>query len=139
MTDYKVADINEAEFGRKEIQLAEAEMPALMALRRKYKADEPLAGAKIMGCIHMTIQTAVLIETLIDLGAEEEHHRTGRALDDARLDGLEQRHRSLRGGVDTGGGSGDGSGIDEAEQEERFLAVERFGDIQTSLRGRGRT
>ena len=70
MPDYKVADISLADFGRKEIQLAEAEMPALMALRRKYEAEQPLAGAKILGCIHMTIQTAVLIETLIALGAE---------------------------------------------------------------------
>ena len=68
--DYKVADISLAEFGRKEIALAEAEMPALIALRTKYREDQPLAGAKIIGCIHMTIQTAVLIETLIDLGAE---------------------------------------------------------------------
>ncbi len=69
-TDYKVADISLAEWGRKEIEIAETEMPALMGLREKYKADQPLAGAKIMGCIHMTIQTAVLIETLIELGAE---------------------------------------------------------------------
>lgn len=69
-SDYKVADIGLADFGRKEILLAEAEMPALMGLRRRYSADKPLAGAKILGCIHMTIQTAVLIETLIDLGAE---------------------------------------------------------------------
>jgi adenosylhomocysteinase len=69
-TDYKVADITLADYGRKEIDIAEGEMPALMALRRKYKASKPLAGAKIMGCIHMTIQTAVLIETLIDLGAD---------------------------------------------------------------------
>ncbi len=69
-TDYKVADISLAEWGRKEIQIAEGEMPALMALRAEYKAAQPLAGAKIMGCIHMTIQTAVLIETLIELGAE---------------------------------------------------------------------
>ena len=68
--DYKVADISLADFGRREISLAENEMPALMALREKYKDDQPLAGAKIMGCIHMTIQTAVLMETLIDLGAE---------------------------------------------------------------------
>lgn len=70
MTDYKVADIGLAEFGRKEITLAEAEMPALMALRKKYSGEQPLNGAKIIGCIHMTVQTAVLIETLIDLGAE---------------------------------------------------------------------
>ena len=69
-TDYKVADISLADFGRKEILLAEAEMPALMGLRHRYSAEKPLAGAKILGCIHMTIQTAVLIETLIDLGAE---------------------------------------------------------------------
>lgn len=69
-TDYKVADISLADWGRKEIAIAESEMPALMALRRKYKADQPLAGARIMGCIHMTIQTAVLIETLVELGAE---------------------------------------------------------------------
>ena len=68
--DYKVADMSLADFGRREISLAENEMPALMALRDKYRAEQPLAGAKIMGCIHMTIQTAVLMETLIDLGAE---------------------------------------------------------------------
>jgi adenosylhomocysteinase len=65
-TDYKVADISLAEWGRKEIEIAEDEMPALMALRRKYTSQQPLAGAKIMGCIHMTIQTAVLIETLLE-------------------------------------------------------------------------
>lgn len=69
-TDYKVADISLAAYGRKEINIAEREMPALMALRNKYKADQPLKGARIMGCIHMTIQTAVLIETLVELGAE---------------------------------------------------------------------
>lgn len=75
-TDYKVAAqdaeqfAKDAAWGRKEIQIAEGEMPALMALRRKYKESQPLAGAKIMGCIHMTIQTAVLIETLVDLGAD---------------------------------------------------------------------
>jgi adenosylhomocysteinase len=68
--DYKVADINLSEYGRREISLAENEMPALMALREKYRDAQPLKGAKIMGCIHMTIQTAVLIETLVDLGAE---------------------------------------------------------------------
>ena len=66
---YKVADITLADFGRAEIALAEAEMPALMRLRRKYRAQQPLAGARIIGCIHMTIQTAVLMETLLDLGA----------------------------------------------------------------------
>jgi adenosylhomocysteinase len=69
-TDYKIADISLASWGRKEIDIAETEMPALMALRKKYAAQKPLANAKIMGCIHMTIQTAVLIETLVDLGAE---------------------------------------------------------------------
>ena len=69
-TDYKVADISLAAWGRKEIEIAETEMPALMALRSKYKADQPLKDARIMGCIHMTIQTAVLIETLVELGAE---------------------------------------------------------------------
>ena len=67
--DYKVADMALADFGRKEILLAESEMPALMKLREKYGSSQPLAGAKIMGCIHMTIQTAVLIETLVALGA----------------------------------------------------------------------
>lgn len=69
-TDYKVADISLAAWGRKELSIAEGEMPALMAMRTKYGADKPLAGAKILGCIHMTIQTGVLIETLIELGAE---------------------------------------------------------------------
>ncbi|MDC0221814.1 adenosylhomocysteinase [Gammaproteobacteria bacterium] len=68
--DYKVADMSLAEFGRKEVTLAEAEMPALMSLREKYAGEQPLAGAKILGCIHMTVQTAVLIETLTALGAE---------------------------------------------------------------------
>ena len=68
--DYKVRDITLADWGRKEIKIAEGEMPALMKLREKYKAEQPLKGANIMGCIHMTIQTAVLIETLKALGAE---------------------------------------------------------------------
>ena len=68
--DFKVADMSLADFGRKEITLAEAEMPALMSLRSKYEKEQPLAGAKILGCIHMTVQTAVLIETLTALGAE---------------------------------------------------------------------
>lgn len=68
--DYKVADIALADFGRREITLAEAEMPALMTLRKKYAAEKPLADARIIGCIHMTVQTAVLIETLVELGAE---------------------------------------------------------------------
>ena len=70
VADYKVADINLADFGRREIALAEKEMPALMALRRKYAASKPLADARILGCIHMTIQTAMLIETLQALGAD---------------------------------------------------------------------
>ena len=69
-SDYKVADISLADYGRKEIKLAETEMPALMGLRQRYQAEQPLKGAKIVGCIHMTIQTAVLIETLVALGAE---------------------------------------------------------------------
>src|SRR5918999_2936386 len=69
-TPYKVADLALAEWGRKEIELAEHEMPGLMALRARYKGKRPLAGAKIMGSLHMTIQTAVLIETLTDLGAD---------------------------------------------------------------------
>lgn len=68
--DCRVADMSLAEFGRKEIEIAETEMPGLMAIREEFKESQPLAGAKIAGCIHMTIQTAVLIETLIDLGAE---------------------------------------------------------------------
>ena len=68
--DYKVANMNLAEWGRRELEIAESEMPALMALREKYRKSRPLAGARILGCIHMTIQTGVLIETLIDLGAE---------------------------------------------------------------------
>ena len=69
-TDYKVADTDLAEWGRREIKIAEGEMPALMAIRQKYSQQQPLKGARIMGCIHMTIQTAVLIETLVELGAE---------------------------------------------------------------------
>ena len=68
--DYKVADIGLAAFGHAEIALAEAEMPALMTLREKYMQQQPLKDARIMGCIHMTIQTAVLMETLVALGAE---------------------------------------------------------------------
>ena len=68
--DFKVKDISLANFGRKEISIAETEMPGLMALRKEYKGKFPLKGAKILGCLHMTIQTAVLIETLVDLGAE---------------------------------------------------------------------
>src|SRR5246127_102205 len=69
-TDYKVADIELAGWGRREIAIAETEMPGLMALRDEFGAAKPLAGARIVGCLHMTIQTAVLIETLVELGAE---------------------------------------------------------------------
>jgi adenosylhomocysteinase len=68
--NYKVANLSLAEWGRKEIQIAETEMPGLMALREEFKGQKPLAGARIAGCLHMTIQTAVLIETLVELGAE---------------------------------------------------------------------
>ena len=70
MEDFKVKDISSAEFGRKEISIAESEMPGLMALREEYSKTKPLKGARIIGCLHMTIQTAVLIETLVDLGAD---------------------------------------------------------------------
>ena len=70
MSDFKIKDITLADWGRKEISIAETEMPGLMALRKEYKNKKPLKGAKILGCLHMTIQTAVLIETLIDLGAD---------------------------------------------------------------------
>ena len=68
--DFKVKDINQADFGKKEISIAETEMPGLMALRKEYKGKKPLQGARILGCLHMTIQTAVLIETLVELGAD---------------------------------------------------------------------
>jgi len=70
MADYKVADLSLADYGRKEIDIAEKEMPGLMALREKYGQEKPLKGARVMGSLHMTIQTAVLIETLVDLGAD---------------------------------------------------------------------
>ena len=70
MDDFKVKDISLADFGRKEISIAESEMPGLMALREEYSKKAPLKGARILGCLHMTIQTAVLIETLVELGAE---------------------------------------------------------------------
>lgn len=69
MSDYKVKDLSLAEWGRKEISIAEGEMPGLMALREEYGQSKPLKGARIAGCLHMTIQTAVLIETLVALGA----------------------------------------------------------------------
>ena len=68
--DYYVADIKQADFGRKEIAIAETEMPGLMAVREEYKGKQPLKGARIAGSLHMTIQTAVLIETLVALGAD---------------------------------------------------------------------
>src|SRR5690554_7369758 len=76
--EHKVADLSLADYGRKEIALAEKEMPGLMALREKYGKEQPLKGAKVMGSLHMTVQTAVLIETLVHLGADvrwrsEEH------------------------------------------------------------------
>src|SRR2546423_1985058 len=70
MPDFKVADLSLAAFGRKEIQLAEHEMPGLMAIRAEYAASQPLRGARITGSLHMTVQTAVLIETLVALGAQ---------------------------------------------------------------------
>lgn len=70
MNDYKIKDIGLHAWGKKEVRMAEAEMPGLMSLRKKYSVDKPLKGAKIAGCLHMTIQTAVLIDTLIDLGAD---------------------------------------------------------------------
>src|SRR5256714_14341731 len=69
-TDFKVADMSLAEWGRKEISIAEQEMPGLMSIRRKYAAEKPLKGVRTTGSLHMTIQTAVLIETLIELGAD---------------------------------------------------------------------
>src|ERR1700749_4065360 len=68
-TEYKVADMSLADWGRKEISIAEFEMPGLMSIRRKYAAEKPLSGVRVTGSLHMTIQTAVLIETLADLGA----------------------------------------------------------------------
>ena len=67
---YKVADLNLAEWGRKEIEIAEKEMPGLMSIREKFSAEKPLNGVRIMGSLHMTVQTAVLIETLTELGAD---------------------------------------------------------------------
>ena len=93
MEDYKVKDLSQAEFGRKEISIAESEMPGLMALREEYAGKSPLKGAKIIGCLHMTIQTAVLIETLMDLGASVrclELQNCLPALRDGRCDGLKQ-------------------------------------------------
>ena len=93
-TDFKVADLSLADWGRKEIELAEVEMPGLMACREEYGASKPLAGARITGSLHMTIQTAVLIETLVELGAQRDeglHEHRG-------LDGHVQRARDARAG-----------------------------------------
>ncbi|MGA0830393.1 MAG: adenosylhomocysteinase, partial [Nitriliruptoraceae bacterium] len=68
--DFEVRDLGLADLGRREIGLAEHEMPGLMALRERYRGEKPLAGARIAGCLHMTVQTAVLIETLVELGAD---------------------------------------------------------------------
>ena len=69
--DFKVKDIKQADFGRKEISIAESEMPGLMAIRNEFKGKKPLRGARIIGCLHMTIQTAVLIETLVEVPLEQ--------------------------------------------------------------------
>ena len=73
--DYRVADIELADWGRREISIAEHEMPGLMATRAKYADEKPLKGVRVMGSLHMTIQTAVLIETLVDLGADRSEER----------------------------------------------------------------
>ena len=90
---YKVADLSLAGWGRKEIMLAENEMPGLMALRKKYGSAKPLAGARIAGCLHMTIQTAVLIETLAELGAASHLEQLQYLLDAGPRRG---RHRGSR-------------------------------------------
>ena len=105
-TDYKVADIGLAEWGRKEIAIAENEMPGLMALRAEYGASKPLKGARIAGCLHMTIQTAVLIETLSELGAEDPLELVQHLLDPGPRRGGDRRrgHPGLRlEGRDRGG------------------------------------
>ncbi len=78
---YKVADMSLAEFGRKEISIAESEMPGLMSIRRKYAKEKPLKGVRTTGSLHMTIQTAVLIETLVELGADVRWARLQHLLD----------------------------------------------------------
>jgi hypothetical protein len=104
---FKVADLALAEWGRKEIRLAEYEMPGLMALRAEYKGKKPLAGARIMGSLHMTMQTAVLIETLVELGADVrwvsvQHlldagsRGRGRRRGRGRLGGAAARHARVR-------------------------------------------
>ena len=102
-----MADLSLAEFGRKEIRLAEQEMPGLMALRAEYTGKKPLAGAKIMGSLHMTVQTAVLIETLVELGADvrwvscnifstQDHAAAAVAVGQARHGGEPEGHRRVR-------------------------------------------
>ena len=86
--DYKVKDIKLADWGRKEISIAETEMPGLMALRDEFGEEQPLKGARIAGCLHMTIQTAVLIETLHALGADSRHR--GRRYPGVRVEGRDR-------------------------------------------------
>ena len=127
--DYKVADIHLADWGRRELEIAESEMPALMALRAHYSDSQPLAGAKILGCIHTTIQTGVLIETLVALGAEviEKHvtesldlpgpdHAASLVLDDLSgyVEAIIQAEEAV----------GDGHAIRTPEEEE-FAGVAR--------------
>ena len=90
---YKVKDMDLAEYGRKEIALAEKEMPGLMALREKYGQSKPLTGARIAGCLHMTIQTAVLIETLTELGARGYLEQLQQVLDARPCRRRNRRHR----------------------------------------------
>ena len=93
-TEYKVADMSLAEWGRKEISIAEFEMPGLMSIRRKYAAGKPLEGVRVTGSLHMTIQTAVLIETLVDLGASGALGELQHFLDAGSRRGRHRRRRS---------------------------------------------
>jgi adenosylhomocysteinase len=94
--DYKVADIGLKDWGRKEIAIAETEMPGLVALREKYGSEKPLKGARIAGSLHMTIQTAVLIETLVELGAEVRWASCNIfSTQDRRLLGLHASHHGM--------------------------------------------
>ena len=93
--DYKIKDIKLADFGRKEIEIAEKEMPGLIAIREKYGSIKPLEGARITGSLHMTIQTAVLIETLVELGADVQFVSELKvSLEDLYLDLMEGNHES---------------------------------------------
>src|SRR5690625_4306273 len=98
---YKVKDISLARYGRQEIALAEAEMPGLMATREEFGKEKPLKGARIAGCLHMTIQTAVLIETLVELGAEvqwrSEERRVGKECRSQRARDQEQKQKAEKG------------------------------------------